>query len=231
MESMLGEWLEPKAKGAIDRLIGAPAHLTDQEIANLQTYMELQRIRVPRQAATAKALIRNTFLRMAPPAAAKAIASGEFQLEIKDAARFDYMRILVGSLSPWFGQMEWEVFAAEDGASFITTDSPVSFYNPFVPPPAEPGIGLAGTVVFFPLSSRHTLLMRHPEYKNRSFTSPLELLPTPSHEDGVIQITHGAVWNQQLVDNFNRKMARLSFQLIVASSPNILSRCTDCDAA
>lgn len=69
--------------------------------------------------------MRKTLLRLAPPAAVKAITSGEVQLQIKDSARFDYMRIVVGTLSPWFGRMEWEVFA-EDGASFITTDSPVT---------------------------------------------------------------------------------------------------------
>ena len=67
--------------------------------------------------------------------------SSAVQLTIKDSARFDYMRMMVGQLSPWLSRMEWEVFAAEDGASFITTDSPVSFYNPFFPPPAEAGTG------------------------------------------------------------------------------------------
>jgi len=50
--------------------------------------------------------------------------------------------------------MEWEIVESEVGSSFITADSPVSFYNPACLPPAEAGIGLAGTIVFFPLSSR-----------------------------------------------------------------------------
>lgn len=49
--------------------------------------------------------------------------------------------------------MEWEIAKAEVGPSFITTDSHVSFYNPACPPPTEAGIGLAGTIVFFPLSA------------------------------------------------------------------------------
>ncbi|MDO8786701.1 MAG: DUF4238 domain-containing protein [Sulfuritalea sp.] len=225
MEMMLGEWLEAEAKGAIDRLIEAPAQLTDDDTANLMAYIELQRTRVPRQAATAKALMRATILRIAPPAAVKAITSGEVQLKIKDSARFDYMRMMVGMLSPWFGRMEWEVFEADGGASFIATDSPVSFYNSSILPPAEAGIGLAGTMVFFPLSSRHTLVMRHPEYSQIGAASPLDVLPTPKHEDGQIPIIHGAIWSREVVDNFNWKLVQLSSRLIVAESSEVLSRC------
>ena len=226
METTLGEGLEAEAKGAIDRLIGSPAQLTDGDTAALLAYIELQRIRVPRQAKTAKALMRATLLSMAPPDAVKAITSGEVQLKIKDSARFDYMRMMVGGLSSWFGRMEWEVIAAEEGASFITSDSPVSFYNSSVLPPVEAGIGLAGTMVFFPLSSRCALLMRHLEYSEGSITSPLEVLPTPTHEDGQIPIIHGTIWNQEVVDNFNWKLVQLSSLLIVGDSPKVLERCT-----
>lgn len=225
MEMMLGEWLEAEAKGAIDRLIETPAQLTDSDTANLMGYIELQRTRVPRQAATAKALMRATILRMAPLATVKAISSGEVQLKIKDSARFDYMRMMVGMLSPWFGRMEWEVFAADDGASFIATDSPVSFYNSSILPPAEAGIGLVGTMVFFPLSSRYTLVMRHPEYRQGGVISPLDVLPTPKHEDGQIPIIHGAIWSREVVDNFNWKLMQLSSRLIVAKSSEVLRRC------
>lgn len=227
LETKLGEWLEAEAKGAIDRLIGTPDKLTDDDIATLLTYIELQRVRVPRQAATAKALMRETRLSLVPWDVAKAIRSGEMTLTIKDSARFDYMRMMVGTLSPWFGRMEWEVFSAEDGASFITTDSPVTLYNRSILPPAEAGIGLAGTMVFFPLSSRHALVMRHPEYDEDSATSPLELLPTPDHEDGHIPIIHGTIWDREFVDHFNWKLVQLSSQLIVADDPKVLSRCAN----
>jgi len=101
----------------------------------------------------------------------------------------------------------------------------LSRYNPSVPPPAEAGIGLAGTMVFFPLSSRHALVMRHPEYSEGSAMSPLELLPTPEHEDGQIPII------REVVDNFNWKLVQLSSQLIVADNPKVLSQCANVDAA
>jgi hypothetical protein len=227
LEMRLGEKLESEAKGIIDRLTETPSQLTDEDIGNLLVYMELQRIRVPRQAATAKGLLHTTLLRMVPPIVTKSIAFGEARFRIKDSFRFDYMRMMIGKLSPWFEKMHWEVYAAVDGASFITTDSPVSFYNPSIMPPAEAGIGLAGTMILFPLSSRHILIMRHPEYSNGSVTSPLDLLPTPTHEDGQLPIIHGTTWNREKVDKFNWLMAQLSSRLIVADSSTVLNRCTN----
>lgn len=105
-ETGLGEWLEAEAKNAIDRLHSTPGEMDDQDIANLLTYFEVQRIRVPRQAEMGKALMRDLILRLAPPDAVEAIASGKFKFEMKAAARFDYMRHSIGTLSPWFGTME-----------------------------------------------------------------------------------------------------------------------------
>ena len=225
-EKTLGEWLEAAAKDSIDRLIHYPATLTDNDTATLLNYIELQRIRVPRQSEKAKELMRNAILRLAPPDAAAAIRAGEFLLTIKDSARFDYMRMVIGKLHPWFGRMEWEVFEAEEGAAFITTDSPVSLYNTKAPPPAEPGLALAGTMVFFPLSSRYALLMRYPEYRTDSDISPLTVFPEPPVEDGQLSVTHGVVWSKDVVNNFNWKMVQLSDRLIVGESKGVMDACT-----
>ncbi|MDD2389350.1 MAG: DUF4238 domain-containing protein [Desulfobacterales bacterium] len=174
----------------------------------------------------AKELIQSTILRLAPPDAGSEIHAGKVLLTMKYSARFDYIRMIIGVLYPWFGQMEWEVFEAESGSAFITTGSPVSFYNPEVPPPAEAGLALAGTFVFFPLSYSYALLMRHHEFQKNSNISALTVLPDPPNEDSQLSITHGAVWNQRLVNNFNWKMAQLSDRLVVGESKDILEACT-----
>lgn len=225
LETSLGEGLEAETKVSLDRLIAEPSNLTAQDVANLLTYIELQRIRVPRQAESTKKLMRDLILRLAPKDIKADIDSGKFSLTIKDAARFDLMRMAIGSMSPWFGSMEWEVFMAEPGAAFITTDSPVSFYNASLPPPAESGLAYAGTMVFFPLSSRYALVMRHHEYKDDLAISRLDVLPTPMKEDGHIPIIHGDIWSQEVVDSFNWKMAKLSLNLIVGCSEDVLRRC------
>lgn len=117
--------------------------------------------------------------------------------------------------------MEWEIVDAEPGSAFVTTDSPVSFYNPAVFPPGEAGIGLAGTVVFFPLSSRKLLLMRHGTFDADS-GSPLIALPQPEHEDGFVAIDVGAVWPKDLVRRLNWKLFKLSSTLVVAESKEVL---------
>lgn len=220
LERSLGEWLEAEAKGAIDALIEKPHELTEQQMADFLLYVELQRVRVPRQAEVAKELMRQTLLQLVPEASA-AVASGQVQLSMKKSARFDYMRWSIGMFSPWFENMEWEIVDAEPGSAFITTDSPVSFYNPAVLPPAEAGIGLVGTIVFFPLSSRRLLLMRHTQNRDQPI-SPLTALPQPEHEDGFVAIDVGAVWPKDVVQRLNWKLTRLSSNLLAAESIEVL---------
>lgn len=224
-ETKLGRGIESEAKQSLDKLISEPMNLTDQDTATLLVYLELQRIRVPRQADIAKKLMRDVLLRLAPIDIQSEISSGKFLLTIKDAARFDLMRMAIGSMSPWFGSMEWEVVQAEPGTAFITTDSPVSFYNASIPPPAEAGLAYAGTMVFFPLSSKYALVMRHHEYKVDSTLSSLDVLPTPEFNDGHIPIIHGGVWKRDVVDSFNWKMSKLSQKLIVGCGEEVLLRC------
>lgn len=225
LEKKLGELLEREAKDSIDRLIHSPAALTDDDTATLCIYIELQRIRVPRQFETAKELLRATILRLASRDAAAAIRSGRFLLTIKDSARFDYLRNAIGALRPWFERMEWEVFEAESGAAFVTTDSPVSLYHPKILPPEEAGLALAGTMVFFPLSSRYALVMRHPEVLSGPDIGSLAALSEPPDENGQISLTHGEVWSREVVDSFNWKMVQLSDRLIVAQSKGVLEAC------
>jgi len=222
METALGNDLEGKAKNSIDRLINDPASLDDHDTATLLIYLEFQRIRVPRQAEKAKQLMRETILRLAPTSISDSIHNGEYQLTMKESARFDYMRWMNGVLHPWFARMEWEVIKAEEGSAFITTDSPVSFYNPKCPLPEEAGIALAGTKILFPLSSRALLLMQHPECRSEH---PLKVLADPMLGDGVISITRGIVWNRKLVTTTNWNLLQLAHHFVVAENKETLEQC------
>lgn len=221
LEDGLASGIESGIKTVIDCLIHSPESLTDDGAATLLEYLEIQRIRGPRQAAWGKALMRETILRLAPADITAQIESGAFQLTMKDSARFDFMRMAIGTLHPWLARMEWEIYEAEVGSSFITTDSPVAFYNPACPPPAEAGIGLAGTKVFFPLSSRKLLLMRHPECRSES---PLTILAEPTAQSTTVALTHGVIWNARVVSNTNWKLARLAHELFVADSDVVLKQ-------
>ena len=87
-------------------------------------------------------------------------------IEVSDDFRFNVMRMILGSLHPYFARMEWEVAPAGEGSSFITSDNPVSFSNIDIFPPFEAGIALVGAMVFFPLDPEHLLILRHPELIN-----------------------------------------------------------------
>lgn len=218
-EIELSNGLESEAREVIDKLIMSPHTLSDRNTASLLNYLELQRIRVPRQAETGKALMREAILNHAPADIATDIAVGHFQLTMKDSARFEYMKMALGSINPWLARMEWEIFEAAPGTAFITTDSPVSFFNPRILPPAEAGVGLAGTIVLFPLSSRKLLLMRHPECRSQS---PLTELPPTKLVDGLISVSQGVIWNRDLVELTNLRMAHLAREFVVGESVDAL---------
>ena len=138
---------------------------------------------------------------------------------MKDSARFEYMKMALSSIHPWLARMEWEIFEAAPGTVFITTDSPMSFYNPRILPPAEAGVGLAGTKVLFPLSSRKLLLMRHPECRSES---PLTELPPAKVVDRSIPVSHGVIWERDLVELTNLRMAHLAREFVVGESVDAL---------
>ncbi|MDH5217157.1 MAG: DUF4238 domain-containing protein, partial [Gammaproteobacteria bacterium] len=141
---------------------------------------------------------------------------------IKDSFRFEFMKTVHGSLTPYFSRMIWEVVEAKPGTSFITSDSPVSFYNVDFMPPTEAGVALYGTIVSFPINQRFLLVMRHPEYeagkKKASDTLPSDL----DIEDGVIEIRKNIEWGKNEVHEQNRLMLQLSQDLIAGESKAIL---------
>lgn len=227
LEKYVGESLESAAAEVIDHLINPPLELDDQVSANFFMYLEFQRIRVPRQIEMGKKLMRDRILFLCPANVTKDILGGKVRLMMKKSAGFIYLKEMMGQINPWFARMKWEVIKAEDGAAFITTDSPVSFWNAACLPPAEAGIGLLGTVVLFPLSPQYLLIMRHPEYKKDAKTLSLKVLAEPTLEDRLVPITTGKVWTRMTVVNHNKVMRVLSDRLLVAESRQVLEECID----
>ena len=119
--------MEPEAKRAFERLMSNAESLNDEDTAAALIYLEFQRIRVPRQAHLARQLFQSAIIMQLPSDAVSAVLDGSIKLKIKDSLRFEYMRILIGHLHPWFARMNWEVIQASADCAFVTTDSPVSF--------------------------------------------------------------------------------------------------------
>lgn len=222
LEKQLGKELEPKGLRSLQKLIEVPEKLIDEDAASILIYLSFQRIRVPRQAEMAKsvaeAALRIHLLKTSLGRDLLKVA----KINIKDSFRFKFMHIVLGELLPYMSRMIWEVVTAANGCAFVTSDSPVSFYNVNCIPPTEPGLGLLGTIVLFPLNSKTLLFMRHPELKNEKNAS--KVLPNINFEDGVIELRRGTVWGEDAVNSHNWRMLQLCDELIVAQSKEILEK-------
>lgn len=75
-----------------------------------------------------------------------------------------------------------EIVSAQDSAvKFITSDHPVTIYNPALPPgaaecayPHDPSIALRGSQTLFPLDRDHLLILTNLEYARNPQANPLE---------------------------------------------------------
>ncbi|HDH28847.1 MAG TPA: DUF4238 domain-containing protein [Euryarchaeota archaeon] len=222
LEKSLGSKLEPEAKAAFDRLLAQAPDINDAETAAMLAYLELQRIRVPRQAEAAKQLLRRAIIKNSPPEVAKSIFDGKVNIDINDSFRFDFMRMVVGQMGVYFSRMEWEVVDAVEGSSFVITDSPVTYHNVDFFPPDEAGIALAGTKVFFPLSASRLLILRHPEYTIDGKVGASDKIPGPELTNGRIKVVFGRAWTEEQVNRANWIMMQLSDRYVAGCNKEIL---------
>lgn len=233
-EKMLGSELEPEAQRGFKKLLNLPPKFTEKDTSNILTYLALQHLRVPRQAKDAKRIARDIVeyialqapSSMVPPEAKIALMKGEIVISIKDAFRFNFMKMFTADLALYFSYMAWEVSEAPDGCSFITSDSPVTFFNVACVPPIDAGLALVGTIVFFPLDSQLVLVLRHPEYIDNPSIDPLKIVPKPEWEDGKIGVNY-EVCDENQVNACNRIMLDLSDRVVIGSSREILEKAVD----
>jgi hypothetical protein len=154
--------LEGDARNAFAKLLRWEDDLNHDEWAKVLIYLQVQRIRVPKQAEQAKALLKSLILMRGNPETSAKVLQGRWRLKVADSFRFEYMTLIGSALVKIFMRMEWKIHNAKAG-SFVTTDNPVTLFNPTVYPPLEPGLGQAGTVVLFPLNPAQVLVLCHPE--------------------------------------------------------------------
>lgn len=222
LEKTIGNGLEPEGLKALAKLIKIPNKMSDDDIAKVLTYVQFQRLRVPRQADIAMSLARSVLTHEMSKSDTGRYALKNFKVSINDSFRFNFLEMVHSSLSPYFSRMVWEVIKAEEGLSFVTSDSPVSFWNEDFIPPMEPGPGLYGTNVFFPINKYYLLHMYYLEYETGEKESSDPLPKNIEVEDGVIEIRSGGVFNKGQIESHNRIMYQLSQDLIAGESKNIL---------
>lgn len=223
LEKTIATTVEPRGQTSLSKLVSAPELLNDDDTANILTYIQFQRIRVPRQADMAKSLAQTALTSeiVKHPEGREALRYAK--VVVKDSFRFEFMRAVHGTLTPFLSRMVWEVIEAGPGLSFATSDSPVSFYNvDCLPPLTEPGVALYGTIVLFPINKKFLLLMRHPEYERREKNASDALPRDLDIEDGVIEIRKDILWGEEEVRRQNWTMLQLCQDLIVGDSKELL---------
>lgn len=222
LEKYLGAELEPKGLAALRKLTETPELLGGCDMKAIIDYLQVQRLRVPRQADMAK-----TFGKIAITNEIAKTQEGREALKyseviVLDPIRFDYLQ-MANELSPYFMRMKWELVKANTGLSFITSDSPVTLFNVDFPPPAEPGLALYGTIAVFPINKNFLLRLEHPEYTNGEKVAS-ERIPENSKKKNGITIGRTVVGDEEFVHHHNWIMWQLSHDLIVGESKEILEQ-------
>lgn len=221
------EIVENRGRIAIDALIENPLRITEDDTAAIIVYLLAQRIRVPRQANIAMQSvfkpILNEFISKNSDIA-EALIKENFEITLKDKeCRFEYMASIGEPHIDYFVRMQGEVYTAADGASFITTDNPVTFFNPAFYPLLEPGIAYAGTMVFFPLSPKQLLVLKHPEIDRSPTIDPLTtIVADPLPEEGHQFVKMVKEIEAQMVWSINKMMIDLADNIVVAAHRTII---------
>jgi hypothetical protein len=222
LEKTLGNHIEPRGKDAIEKILAWDEDITSREWADFVIYMTFQTLRIPKRAELAKELLRSHVLINGDPEVSKLVFEGKVLLKINDSFRFDFMKMASTNLYRYFLRMDWEIVVPED-SEFVTSDCPVTFFNPEIDPRLEAGLGLVGTVVLFPLRPDRLLLMRHPEALIEG-CNLLSVVPEYNREEGGNRISQRISWPKEQVIRHNKLIVEYSQRLVVASSKEILEQ-------
>lgn len=221
-EKGMGAKIENEASFAFQRLITEKEKVSEDDIASILIYLDLQKIRTPKEEKKAKKLYKEhiTNVAMQIPEVAPALKNNEVEIVIKEQARFDYMRTLVGLHMRYFFSMDWNIVEVAPNCSFITSDNPVTLINYEQPPPLETGIGLAGTSVLFPITPSFLLIMTHRQDKE---IHPLTPIPKPELGATRIRIRSSKCLEKN-VKTFNYFMYANAQGLVVSDNKNFIKQ-------
>ena len=176
-ERVKADRFETQLATIISKLCRGCHELTEDELILFIQHLELQYLTVPRQTRLLKVQAERfiTHIALGIPEVADDLQKGLCKIEMKDEFRFTSLRDILndGTFFDFISRMIWNVWEAPQGYAFITSDNPVTFYNPAISAPEMVGIGLAGSTMFFPLNSRYCLELCHRESLGDSKLDPL----------------------------------------------------------
>ncbi len=180
-EKKLSEFYEAHIADWIHRLIHDVHSFTQDGMRQFIHHIELQYLRVPAQHQRAideiKQVAENIHIDV--PGLPKGFVKDNFKVSVKDSHRFAYMHemLLDGIIQKCLSRMDWNVRKAADGVQFLTSDNPITIFNPGVLDPCDARIEQIGSILIYPLTPSWCLYLSHPENSGNPKHHPLQLIP------------------------------------------------------
>lgn len=224
LEKTLGNTIEPNGIASLEKLFHAPTALDEDDIAAIAIYLELQRLRVPRQAKAAREKLKREVENKMSTTSESSATLQSARVVVNDSYRLEFMRQLLGTLHPYMTRMTWDLLEAKPGSAFITSDSPVTFENLACAPSVEAAIDQYGTIVLFPYTKRYCLRMSHPEYDRKERYGANIVDDESIHEDGMVHIRTNDPLSEDQVYEINCSLFVFAEDLVVCGSKNTLER-------
>jgi len=206
-EIEIGKRLETQIKPLFKKLIAGGMDISEEELILLIQYLELQRIKVPKQADFAKTLAKQYVenVALSIPEVAVGLVKDHFRVVIKDEFRFNFMHDMIKSqvYFRYFLRMIWSVWTVPDGMHLVTTDNPVTIFNPDFVHLEQSGIARLGCVVLFPLTPRYLLELIHPERERDPGFDPAETVEAALEDHDSVEIRAGKTLPRDKTDAIN----------------------------
>ena len=222
---------ESQLKSIIGKLCRGGHELTEDELILFIQHLELQWLTVPKQAQFLKSIGERfiTNFELGIPEVADSLRKELWKIEIKDEFRFTALHDILktGKIFTFISRMVWNVWGAPDGYAFVTSDNPVTIFNPQMDPSQVAGIGILGSTLLFPLNSTHCLELFHPETLAGSSVDQLMPLDVePYNVDGV-HIRAGRIMPSERAYATNCLQGLHAEQDLAGSSIEILRKYTN----
>lgn len=210
-EIEIGKRMESQIKPLFKKLIAGGMDISEDELILLIQYLELQRIKVPKQVDSAKILAKKYIenVALSIPEVANELVKDHFRLVIKDEFRFNFMHDAIKSqvYFRYFLRMIWNVWTVPDGMHLVTTDNPVTIFNPDFAHLEQSGIARLGCVVLFPLTPRYLLELIHPERERDPDFDPATTVEATLEDYNDVEIRAGKTLPREKTDAINFVMA------------------------
>jgi hypothetical protein len=226
LEKEMGLRIESQLRGIIDKLIKGGHGLTEDELIMFILHMELQWLRVPKQANFAKSIAKGFIesLAYSIPDVAKELRKGWCEIKIKDEFRFTFMRDMTGRIFPYIRRMIWDVWKAPEGYCFITSDNPVTIFNTRLHPLEGAGIGMLGSRILYSLTPHHCLELTHPELETEEKPDFLRPIEPETSDVYYVHIRAGRRMTENRAFIANCFIGKEAERYLVGSDINVLAK-------